>query len=293
MILNQFHNSSEFDDLLQFEEDEKVVEEYLDEDLIIEETIILPSIKLIQDKSNNKAIINLIDELEKKNQMIFELSKPQPKTKKQKTANQLNKPNIRNEALIYQNVTPKLIIKPAIVDDGSPQDKAGGIVLFSRDNNKCNICDRKFNSDLQLKRHQLSAHPLPEPIKCCDGVFNFMKDFNKHQTSAHSNSIVCPRCGKLLKSRKTFQVHKRCHQSISERKFKCSYSNCTKAFNFKLHLENHERTHSGEKPFKCNKCPAKFKQSYQLTTHKRKHETINEKKGHNKIKFKENDFSET
>lgn len=36
----------------------------------------------------------------------------------------------------------------------------------------------------------------------------------------------------------------------SERKFRCSDLKCGKAFKFKHHLTEHNRIHSGEKPFK-------------------------------------------
>jgi uncharacterized C2H2 Zn-finger protein len=136
---------------------------------------------------------------------------------------------------------------------------------------ECKVCGQKFNSDFRLQQHQMTSHPLPNPITCCNQVFELMNDYRKHQTSVHPVLIECKQCGKKLKSKKTYLVHKRSHQDVTVRRFKCSHPNCQKAFSFKIHLENHERTHSGEKPFQCSICSASFKQSYQLTVHSRKH----------------------
>lgn len=143
-------------------------------------------------------------------------------------------------------------------------------VSFSSEK-ECKTCGLKFNSDFRLQQHQTNSHPLPSPITCCDQVFKLMNDYRKHQTSTHSVLIECKQCGKKLKTKKTYLVHMKSHQEVTARRFKCYYPNCQKAFNFKLHLENHERTHSGERPFLCSLCSASFKQSYQLTVHSRKH----------------------
>lgn len=266
--------------------EEEIIEEYLDEDLLMSdrdespenlfEVISLPNFKKLPDTSDCDAIIKLIDEIEEKNQIILECSKPQsrskrPKLSKHSTACDELQP-IEREELKFEKQIPKLIMMPAVEGESS-NDCGSGVIVYTVDK-KCHICDQEFGSDFQLKRHQISIHPLAEPITCCNQMFEFNRDYKKHQKSSHSKAVECPFCGKMLKNKKTFLVHKRSHQSISERKFKCSYSDCTKAFNFKLHLDNHERTHSGIKPFKCSYCGLSFKQSYHLTLHTRKHQGI-------------------
>ncbi|XP_037042763.1 zinc finger protein 568-like isoform X2 [Bradysia coprophila] len=46
---------------------------------------------------------------------------------------------------------------------------------------------------------------------------------------------------------------------------------CDREFNFKCHLIEHLRIHSGEKPFKCGECGSSFSQKISLTVHKRIH----------------------
>ncbi|CRL04852.1 CLUMA_CG017905, isoform A [Clunio marinus] len=268
---------------------EKLIEEDEDDDLM--NFNFLPSVKDLEDTSDNDAIIKLIDDIQERNEMILESSKPNvklndkkhSKSSCKKSNEKVSEPVTRNEELKFTKQLPKLIIKPVLFEDETSVE-TGGIVLFSQ-NELCSICGLQFPSDYQLKRHLRTSHPLEQPLECCNRIFKFLKDYKKHQMTDHPKAIECLICGKILKSQKTFIVHKKSHQSLSERKFRCSHADCHKAFNFKLHLENHERTHTGDKPFKCKQCEASFKQSYQLTLHIRKHQGIIHECSKCKLKF--------
>lgn len=249
-------------DVAEETESDIIEEEYLEEyeaistqeeeETEIIEVIALPSVRNLPNTSDSDAIIKLIDEIEEKNQIILDCSNPPERTKRRKisktdlkkssTQVSSNSPVVRNEELKFEKQVPKLIMRPTAADEALD---APGIVLYSFEK-QCSKCGQGFSSDFKLQRHQLSSHPLENSKTCCDEVFENQAHFKKHQQSVHPRTVMCPLCGKMLKNKKTFLVHKRSHQTITERKFKCSYPRCAKAFNFKLHLDNHERTHSGK-----------------------------------------------
>ena len=60
------------------------------------------------------------------------------------------------------------------------------------------------------------------------------------------------------------KVASRSHPKAANR-HQCPH--CDKLLDTKYKLERHVRTHTGEKPFKCEACPARFNQKSSLKTH--------------------------
>lgn len=80
----------------------------------------------------------------------------------------------------------------------------------------------------------------------------------------------CPMndCGKEYQSK--FNLKK--HFKVSHLKGKCfECLTCNKSFVSKQNLQEHSYIHSGLKPFRCSFCGKKFRQTSQLSLHKRKH----------------------
>merc|ERR1719400_392356 len=55
--------------------------------------------------------------------------------------------------------------------------------------------------------------------------------------------------------------------AAGKKMFVCPYAGCSKSYNVRTYLIQHERTHTGEKPFKCNNCGKMFSRVLDLKKH--------------------------
>ncbi|XP_010012703.1 PREDICTED: GDNF-inducible zinc finger protein 1-like, partial [Nestor notabilis] len=105
----------------------------------------------------------------------------------------------------------------------------------------CSRCERLFPTPQSLRQHHLTVH-------------------------GHEQGFSCVFCDKRFKGQKATSSHRVHRQQQRAQACPC----CDKAISSKCGLRVHMRTHAGEKPYKCEHCPASFAHRSAYSTHVRK-----------------------
>ncbi|XP_014438282.1 zinc finger protein 526 [Tupaia chinensis] len=161
----------------------------------------------------------------------------------------------------------------------------------------CVDCGRGFGTELTLVAHR-RAHTANPLHRCrCGKTFSNMTKFLYHRRTHAGKSgappsvataspapaeptppppppappaqLPCPQCSKSFASASRLSRHRRAVHGPPERRHRCGV--CGKGFKKLVHVRNHLRTHTGERPFQCHSCGKTFASLANLSRHQLTH----------------------
>ena len=137
----------------------------------------------------------------------------------------------------------------------------------------CKECGKGCNRLMDYKVH-LSTHTGKKLFKCdiCSEEFLW-----KHYLTVHKRKHAgdfpfhCDKCSAKFHDSSRLIHHKRTHEQCKElfKKHQCKF--CKKKFEAKRDVDNHERTHTGDKPFSCTICDKAYTAKSSLKEHMKTH----------------------
>ncbi|XP_016379814.1 zinc finger protein 692-like [Sinocyclocheilus rhinocerous] len=121
------------------------------------------------------------------------------------------------------------------------------------------------------KRKSTSKVILPCEFEGCDKIFSSLQYLNHHVKYQHlqQKTFICshPTCSKSFDFKKHLKEHEKLHSN--QRDYICEF--CAQAFRTSSNLIIHCRIHTGEKPLQCEVCGFTCRQKASLNWHVRKH----------------------
>ncbi|XP_022208059.1 zinc finger protein 425 [Nilaparvata lugens] len=140
----------------------------------------------------------------------------------------------------------------------------------------CSSCDKFFVSKENLKAHRRANHPrmkkkIEQSIcKVCQANIKGGEDEYKHHMLMHSTErpFSCKICKKSYRRKGCLLTH--ISKCLGAKPYTCDI--CQKSFARQCHFTEHvEKSHNGTLPFSCPVCNKRFKAKYNMEIHRQVH----------------------
>ena len=132
----------------------------------------------------------------------------------------------------------------------------------------CTECSRCFDKRVSLTSHMKTKHKIFHDLTChkCNITFKTITTFEKHIAKHGEPQFQCEECETLFYTEYNRLQHmKRIHFAEDSNKHKCTL--CPRSFVNLGSLEAHINSHTGAKPYICDKCGKGFQNPSNLRTH--------------------------
>ena len=135
---------------------------------------------------------------------------------------------------------------------------------------KCGYCDKTFVTKREVKSHEEFKHTLQKTFLCqhCSYSCKTQKCLDNHVNAKHEYNVkyTCNECGFMTFNPVTLRAHEISKHGMHQ-KAKLYCSHCPYSTYIKGALVQHVRIHTGDKPYECTQCDAKFPQKKGLDEH--------------------------
>ena len=122
---------------------------------------------------------------------------------------------------------------------------------------RCEFCDKAYINKSCVLAHQRKDHEQ-----------EYIDKRWMQRTAGHASDNPCPQCGENFPLKSVLNKHlAEVHEDTDAMKLQCNI--CKKYLGSRVLLEDHIRTHTGERPYKCNFCPKKFTSNKAMGFHRK------------------------